>query len=1264
MSKPTHGLSQSQPVNFLGGLEMFDKFTKLRSVLTVLIFLVGAVVLLNQTATNPATATDGATSIIVELKDEPGAVYKARAERAGQPISDAALQSYRDQLRAKQDQFLSALSSSGVSATAMSRNVKNPDGSSAATVQLRYTLVLNGVALKVPRSAISTIESMPQVKKVHMNDMLQPVLNKSVDYIRAPKVYGAVKHLGPDPNIVEGYEGYGVNIAVLDTGIDWTHPMFGGDPTPPRLGVAPEVAAVNTNKKVIYYLPLTDIAVNDGFGHGTHVASIAAGYVARHPGADGVPLTGDEFDLHGVAPQARLMSYTVCSNIRSIPGSLGLPSIGGCEAADIALALEDSVSPFTLTGLHTKPVAHVINLSLGGGGGPDNVTAIACSNAALTGATVVAASGNSGPGEGSTGSPAAGVHVISVGATTHPGAAASLWSGELLQASAFPQATTGAITPANNFSTAAGFNRITLFPMQGSSSLPASSMAQRYAYVSLAEGTWPASVRGRIALVRDALGATNFDIIMQAFNAGAVGVIVFDSRGTVNGVKTLIPAATIAPEDGEVLVDALSSTDNNAADPPNGTVSELPIRMNPFTSASFVGEMADFSSRGPVRGLGQVKPDVSAPGVAVLAAAPPASVVGALGALENTPQFAHLDGTSMATPHVAGVVALIKQAHPNWSPDIIRTVLINTATNMRDQAGAPKADGHTTADSIIAQGGGLVDVPEAVNAKALMGITNSDPQGPLDKPAILGSHSFGEVPVINNRVTHTAPITVTIRDLSGQGGTYDLAVANNRDLQLAGISVSTSQASVNLPAGGEAAFTVNATVDGDLLRDTMAAKIYGTSIVFEQIQMQWFVTARRSDGGESLRMPFFFRPGPSMPNVPIVVTTSVTDIMPAGDAGAQRDTLGFQPELNGVTYKDIEFPVDASTFRIEAATDWMQVGETGQTDIDYQLLGPDGEIVAQSGNGVGGEFVSVTVTQPGTYTHRVIGFSSVATEFTVTTTLTKGNAPPVMQGIAGDYTNAQGSSVDFDGSITLSWLPTSGATGYEVERSTDGTNYELIGSTNGATTLALTNQPDGELSYRVSALAPGQIGFYVTAPSNAASILIDRRSKVDITASISTAMSNVSFTGGVFRMDLNITNNSTSSYVPLVELNIVGITSASGTVSVKNADNGGNGKSLSNAALFGYSNLLGADQEFTAAEITGNRTLQFNDQAAELFSLDVVVTAFQRGAGGGGEGAGAAGAPAGGGAAAGSSGTNPLSLTKVMRITVNPLTKAVSAKLL
>jgi hypothetical protein len=246
----------------------------------------------------------------------------------------------------------------------------------------------------------------------------------------------------------------------------------------------------------------------------------------------------------------------------------------------------------------------------------------------------------------------------------------------------------------------------------------------------------------------------------------------------------------------------------------------------------------------------------------------------------------------------------------------------------------------------------------------------------------------------------------------------------------------------------------------------------------------------------------------------------------------------------------------------------------------------------------------------------------------------------------------------------LSWQGTDGATGYEVERATAGTNYQVIASLGaGQTSLALLDQPNGENSYRVRALTPGRIGSYVTAPSNVASVVVDRRGKVDITAQVTTAMANVSFTGGVFKLDLSVKNNSASTYVPLMELSVVRVTSTSGTVSVKNADNGGNGKSAQTAALFNYSNLLGADQEFAPAEVTGNRSLEFNDSTAEMFSFDVVVTAYERGAGGGA----ASGGEAGGASAAGGSspqGTSLQSLTKVMRITVNPLTKSVVAKLL
>ncbi|MDQ1728060.1 MAG: hypothetical protein QOD33_185, partial [Pyrinomonadaceae bacterium] len=875
-----------------------------------------------------------------------------------------------------------------------------------------------------------------------------------------------------------------------------------------------------------------------------------------------------------------------------------------------------------------------------------------------TGTIVVAASGNSGPGEGTTGSPAAGTHVISVGATTHPGSAGSVWSADLLQASAVSQTRLGAVTPANSFPTAPGNTRLQLFAMSGSAGVPAGAIAQRYVFVNNPTVTWPASVSGRIALVKTVTGGTNFDIIAQAQNAGAVAVIKSDSRGAVNGVKTLIPAATIAPADFEVLVDALSSTDDNAVDPANGAISELPVRMNPIFNESFMGEMAAFSSRGPVRGLGQIKPDISAPGVQVLAACPPASVLGALAVVASptSPNYIRIDGTSMATPHTAGAVALLAQAHPGWKPDVMRTVLSNTATNMRGQDGSAKADG-LTADSIISQGGGLIDVAHALNAKGLLGVTSDG----IDKPGILGSYSFGEVPVVNNRITSTSPVTVTVRDLSGDGGTYNLNVANNRDLQLAGINVSVSPASVSVPANGSVTFTVNASFDGDQIRDVMAAKVNGTQVTFENIQMQWFVTATRADNKESLRMPFYFKPGPSLPAQPIVQTLTQKANVPVGDQGSRL--------ASGTTYVDVPFNVSDSTYRIEALTEWFDL-PTGQVeDIDYELLDPDGNVIASSGGPAGAsEFVSVSITRGGTYTHRLIGFTNVPTDVTITTTLSKGPAAPVAQAFAGDFVDASGKPVDFDGSVTLNWSSFGGEQSYEIQHSLNGGDWELLSTPGAGTSSFTTSLGNGNHSFRVVGLHAGQIGKYATNPGNTVSVVVDRRSQVDITSLVNRAVSNVSLSGGIFQLDLALTSNSTQTYVPFVDLNVVGVNSTSNGVKVSNADNGKDGKSATNAALFSYSQKLGADQMFSPAEVSGTRTLRFQDSASELFTFDVVVTAYlAAGDAGGAVGStNATSAPAGGGSAGSGGGAGVLltKVTAVMRFTANPLTKTVTGQVI
>jgi subtilisin family serine protease len=1198
-----------------------------------LVVIVAALSALPIFITSAGSATP--VTVIVELRDDPGAVYAAKARQNGGAISDDQMLAYRNQLTATQDRFLTDLNGRVPTARVQSVTLSN------VTFQLRYTLVYNGMAVTVPASAIPTIKAMPQVKGVHPNTRFFTSLDQSVPYTRAPEVYGQYPELTQFDNMHEGYEGQGMYISIIDTGVDWTHPMFGGDPTPPRLGVAPVSASVPTNPKVVYYLPLADIAVNDGFGHGTHVASTAAGYQAFAPGPDGLPNTADDIAIHGMAPQAKLMSYKVCSDVESTVSSVATP-IGGCDTSNIIMAIEDSVSPRTVTGF-AKPVAHVINMSLGGGGGPEEPTAVASDNATLTGCTVVAAAGNSGPSEATLGAPAAGSRVIAVAANTDPGSHLS-WSVDVLAPSAVAPSQTGAVAPANTLQTQPGYARLKIYAQAGTPLPPNDSMAQYYALVDDPLVVWPASVSGRIALIKNAglASATFFDTCQQAVNAGAVGMLLVSDVDNPTAVKCSIPAANIMPADGDVLIKAMAP----AGTPANGALSQFPIRMNPDFRLPFVGETANFSSRGPVQGYGQVKPDVSAPGANILAAMPPASVLGVL----SQGNYGAISGTSMACPHTTGAVALVKQAHPDWTPDTIRTALINTATNMRDGAKTPKAGGLDT-ESVNDQGGGLIDVYEAVNAKGLMGVAGNG----LTEPSILGSHSYGDVPVVNSRTTYAAPVTVTIRDLSGDGGTYNLSTTNSRDLQLNGIAASVNTTAISLPPNGSETFTVTASIDGDQIRSVMAAKVNGGQVTFEPIQMQWYVTARRADGRQTLRMPFYLKPSASLPASSVITNQLFEGTLPAGGAG--------QVTQDGVTSLDIPFTVTADTYRVDARLDY-----TAQNveDMDFYLYGPDGNEVTHSAITGGPEQFSARVSQPGTYKYRIVGFANGPVMYTVTGMLISGPAAPALQSISGDLVDGQGRPVDFDGNFTLSWQPEGHESSFEVERSkNNGETWEVIANTS-QPSLALTGQPAGALQYRVHGLQSGLIGFYVTPGSNVSTVVVDRRTQVDITSLVSRAISNVSLSGGVFQLDLALANNSSQAYVPLVDMNVVGISSGTGTVKVINGDNGRDGKSLANAALFSYSDKLGADQIFTAAEASAPRTLRFQDSASELFNFDIAVTAYVSTQDANAGTSSGAGAPPSGGQSAPVGGGQGGILTQVravLRFTANPITKTVTAQL-
>jgi subtilisin family serine protease len=1150
-----------------------------------------------------ATATAETVGVIVELAAPPAAVA---AHREG--LDAAGIAARRQELASRQDDFLAGLAAAGIPATVRTRTVADAAGA-AHTVPLRTTLVFNGLALDLPAALVERVAAMPEVAAVHRVRARRLLLDRSVAYIRAPEVYGAVPELGPYDDLREGYEGHGIHVAVIDSGIDWSHPAFGGDATPPRFGVEPPLAAIGRNPKVVYYLPLAD-GVADDFGHGTHVAATIAGYLTWAPGPDGLPQTADDVPVHGVAPQARLLGYKACN------------AAGACLNEDILLAIEDAVSPTTVAGF-AKPVAHVINMSLGGSGGPDDPEAVASANASLLGTVVVAAAGNDGPGPATLGSPAAGRHVIAVAAATDPGV--------------FPHRIDA--LSADGSALVAGPIAAILAPDSNLGQELGEPLHAHYVFAGLADSPdqVPPAVAGNVCLVErgstaEAAGQGSGLFANKAANCqarGAVAVVVFnDEPGELAGVlaPAAVPVLTISREDGLLLRDDLGfDTDG---------VSLHPLRLGPPSADLYRPGIAGFSSRGPVAGFGQVKPDVAAPGVEVLAAT---TAVGApVVSMQDPSRYTSASGTSMATPHVAGAAALVKQAHPGWSPAMIRAALVNTATEQRDAAGRPLAAG--AGNDVYEQGGGLADVAAAVAAPALVAV---DGDGEVE-PALVPGHSFGRRRMLGTGVGTSVAVDVRLADLTGAGGTYHLGSADNRGLAEDGVAVSFDPPALALPPGASATTRLTLTVDGSRLGGEAARDLMGYAVA--------------SDGaGASLRLPFVVRATPEQPAVPAngtAVEVALGTVL-VGDQNLGADT-GLA-ELAGVSYVDVPFFVHPETVEVEGLLEFAGL----LSDLDLLVLDPDGGTVTESRLPGGPESVRFAVDFPGEiYVYRVSGWLDGPQDFTLTTTRHV-VAPPAVAPFAGDFVDGGGRVWDFDGDLTVRWEARGGELGFAVERSVDGGAWAVVGRpAAGATSLDLRRLADGDYRFRVSGLFPGRTGTFTSRAGAEAAVTVATRVRRNITRLVETAVSDVSFAAGVFQLDLALTNTAEETWLPTVVLEVRHIRSASGTVVVANADDGGTGIGH-DPATFDYSHRLGADDLFGAGEVTGTRTLRFADPAAELFTFVVRLTGHM----------GRLPVPAGGepaGEEAGGEEEPALGAEEIealLELTANPLTRQVVVRL-
>jgi subtilisin family serine protease len=412
------------------------------------------------------------------------------------------------------------------------------------------------------------------------------------------------------------------------------------------------------------------ISPRDADGHGTHIATIAAGnfvdatlagtFVAR---------------INGIAPRARVAVYKACW---LEPGQVR----GTCSTADLARAIDDAVADGV----------DIINYSVGSNDDINDADDLALLAASDAGVVTVAAAGNEGPAPESVLSPAAAPWVVAVGASSRRGdhfreairvnSPASVKKDyPAVEAGFTPRLRdVGPLTKRLilvDDGTIGNFDDATGTTFDGCETI-----------VNTAE------ISDQVALLQRG-GCTFETKIRNAQTAGASAVLVFNTQGEpilMTGARNSvrIPALMIGQADGQLLYERLVDDDPV----------EVTLDKKIFLTVRDQGnQMQAFSGRGPSQWEpGVLKPDVTAPGVDILAGQTPDVANNVRGEY-----FQYLSGTSMAVPHVAGILALLKEAHPDWSPAALKSALVTTA-----RQDVRKEDGSTPADPFDFGGGHVV----------------------------------------------------------------------------------------------------------------------------------------------------------------------------------------------------------------------------------------------------------------------------------------------------------------------------------------------------------------------------------------------------------------------------------------------------------------------------------------------------------------------------------------------------------------------------